>query len=74
MMKVLKSSCFHEVGYIICFLLLVREKHFLVFICNASSKAIEHSLGYEGHGGSLVDSSTFVQRVVGSNPALAATK
>ena len=27
-----------------------------------------------GHGGSLVDSTPFVRRVVGSNPALAATQ
>ena len=30
-------------------------------------------LSFVGHGGSLVDSTHFVQRVMGSNPALAAT-
>jgi len=36
-------------------------------------KVLEVSRELVGPGGSLIDSSPFVQRVVGSNPALAAT-
>ena len=50
----------------------------LLFLCNIlrNMNSFEHCLkvwGRVGHGGALVDSTSFVRRVAGSNAALATT-
>ena len=46
-------------------------RHAIILLADISSEILQ--VQKCGHGGSLVDSSLFVQRVVGSNPTLAAS-
>ena len=39
---------------------------------NSEAILFSHQQQYVGHGGSLVDSSPFIQSIAGSNPTLAA--
>ena len=51
-----------------CKWMRVNDVILVTVICEISVQCVDHV----GRGGSLVDSTPFVQRVAGSNPALAA--